>query len=80
MKGKILSNYDTKHSVFVYHKNCDTIYSIFHFIITQYIKKSLCEPIAFLAAPEIWYVHVPGNYRKGTAIAVYGYGGPICYT
>ena len=33
-----MSDYDTKSATFVYRKNYETIYFLFHFKITQYIK------------------------------------------
>jgi hypothetical protein len=44
MKGKISSDYDTKYSVFVYRENCETIYFVLHFIITQHIENRCVEP------------------------------------
>jgi hypothetical protein len=34
-RGNILSNYDIKSSIFGYPKNYETIYFLFHFVITQ---------------------------------------------
>ena len=48
MEGKISSDYDTKYSVFVYHKNCETIYSVFHFMITQQIKNRRVRTMSIL--------------------------------
>jgi hypothetical protein len=51
MKGKILSDYDTKYSVFVYRENCETIYFVFHFIITQHIENR-CDKYNNASSPR----------------------------